>query len=86
MAKKPKKKYDRSYQAEYQATPEQKRIRAMRNTARRRAIAKYGKEALKGKDVDHIVPLSKGGTNDQSNLRIVDRSKNRSRNFKKKKS
>lgn len=86
MAKKPKKKYDRSYQAVYQATPEQKRIRAMRNTARRRAIAKYGKEALKGKDVDHIVPLSKGGTNDPSNLRIVDRSKNRSRNFKKKKS
>jgi len=86
MAKKPKKKPDRSYQAVYQATPEQKRIRAMRNTARRRAIAKYGKEALKGKDVDHIVPLSKGGTNAPSNLRIVDRSKNRSRNFKKKKS
>ncbi len=31
-----------------------------------------------GKDVDHKVPLSKGGTNDPKNLRAVPASKNRS--------
>jgi hypothetical protein len=31
-----------------------------------------------GKDVDHKTPLSKGGTNAKSNLRVVDRSTNTS--------
>lgn len=31
-----------------------------------------------GKDVDHKRPLSKGGTNSRSNLRVVDSSSNRS--------
>jgi 5-methylcytosine-specific restriction endonuclease McrA len=31
-----------------------------------------------GKDVDHKTPLSKGGTNSEKNLRVVNRSKNRS--------
>lgn len=31
-----------------------------------------------GKDVDHIHPLSKGGKNVDSNLRVVPRSENRS--------
>lgn len=31
-----------------------------------------------GKDVDHKTPLSKGGKNTPSNLRVVDASKNRS--------
>ena len=44
---------------------------------------KYGKDALKGKDVDHIKPLEKGGTNAPSNLRLVPVSKNRSRNKRK---
>lgn len=30
------------------------------------------------KDVDHIKPISKGGTNDPSNLRVVSPSANRS--------
>ena len=38
----------------------------------------------KGKDVDHIKPLENGGTSDLSNLRIVDSSKNQSRNGHKK--
>lgn len=31
-----------------------------------------------GKDVDHKTPLSKGGTNHSSNLRVVSASENRS--------
>jgi hypothetical protein len=31
-----------------------------------------------GKDVDHKTPLSKGGSTGKSNLRVVDRSSNRS--------
>jgi hypothetical protein len=31
-----------------------------------------------GKDVDHKVPLSKGGTNAKGNTRVVDAGKNRS--------
>lgn len=51
-----------------------------RKQARRIMEKKYGKAALRGKDVDHIKPLSKGGTNALSNLRLQPRSKNRSRN------
>lgn len=76
MAK--KRDYKREYE-QYHSKPEQKRNRAMRNTARRQAIKQYGKSALKGKDVDHIKPLSKGGTNAKSNRRIISSSKNRAR-------
>ena len=53
---------------------------SMRKQARRIMERKYGKAALKGKDVDHIKPLDKGGTNTLSNLRLVSINKNRSRN------
>lgn len=51
-----------------------------RKQARRIMEREHGKAALKGKDVDHIKPLAKGGTNAMSNLRLVPASKNRSRN------
>lgn len=54
-----------------------------RKQARRIMERKYGKAALKGKDVDHIKPLEKGGTNALSNLRLVPSSKNRARNKRK---
>lgn len=76
------KKRDYKKEYEWHSSPLQKRLRAMRNTARRRAQKKYGKAALKGKDIDHIKPLSKGGTNDPDNLRVQSIRKNRSRNFK----
>lgn len=63
-----------------QDTPKAVAKASARKRARRIMERKYGKAALKGKDVDHIKPLSKGGTNALSNLRLVPSSKNRARN------
>lgn len=52
MARKPR-DYKKEYR-DYQGTPEQKKRRADRNAARRKAIKKYGKAALKGKELDHV--------------------------------
>lgn len=54
----------------YDATPEHRRGRSMRNKARRIMQQKYGKAALRGKDVDHIKRVVDGGTNAISNLRL----------------
>lgn len=62
----------------YHSSPEQKKNRAARNSARAAMVKKHGKEALRGKDVDHKKPLSKGGSNGTSNLRVVSKSTNRS--------
>lgn len=62
----------------YTSKPEVKKKRAEQNAARRemekRGLAHKGD----GKDVDHRVPLSKGGKNTPSNLRVVPSSENRS--------
>ena len=71
----------RDYKDEYKkyhSSPEQKKNRAKRNAARASMVKKHGKEALRGKDVDHKKPLSKGGSNGTSNLRVVSKSTNRS--------
>lgn len=66
MAKDYKKEYKK-----YHASKKAKTQRAMRNTARRR-MAKAGLvKKGDGKHVDHIKPLSKGGTNGRKNLRVV---------------
>ena len=71
-------KRDYSQQRQYNATPEATAKRVKNNQARAEAI-KAGKASVgDGKDVDHIKPLSKGGGNSASNLRVVDKSKNRS--------
>lgn len=62
----------------YTSKPEVKKKRAEQNAARA-AMIKAGKARKgDGKDVDHKTPLSKGGTNSPSNLRVVSRSSNRS--------
>jgi hypothetical protein len=43
----------------------------------RRAMDKKGIDRT-GKDIDHVIPLSKGGTNAPGNLRLKKPSKNRS--------
>ncbi len=50
--------------------------RAKRAAARRAMDAKGVDRS--GKDIDHVVPLSKGGTNAPGNLRLKSRSANRS--------
>lgn len=63
----------------YQAKPEQVKNRTKRNAARA-TLAKAGKVRKgDGKDVDHKRPLSKGGSNKRSNLRVQSKSKNRAR-------
>lgn len=70
--------YKKEY-AKYGSSETAKEHRALCNNARRHAIRKHGKAALKGMDVDHIKPLSKGGTNAPSNRRLLPISKNRGR-------
>lgn len=61
----------------YQATPVQKKKRAKRNAARAKVAKSKGAAAVKGKDVSHKKPLSKGGSNAASNLKIQSKKKNR---------
>ena len=69
--------YKKEYE-QYQGTEEQKKNRAARNAARAK-MAKAGKvHKGDGKDVDHTKPISKGGTNKTSNLKVKTKSANRS--------
>ena len=59
---------------------EQKRDEKAPRAARARARRKMDAEGVDrtGKDIDHVKPLSKGGTNAKGNLRLVSPSDNRS--------
>lgn len=84
MAAKPRvRDYKKEYK--YHGTPEQIARRQARNAARRTLTKELGKEALKGKDVDHKVPLSKGGSNARSNLQVTSIRYNRGTKNRKKK-
>ncbi len=61
----------------YGARPEQRKKRAARNAARAKVVKTKGKAAVKGKDVGHKTPLSKGGGNSAKNLKVQSVSKNR---------
>lgn len=72
---------DRNYKREYEtyhAKPEQKKNRAKRNAARAKLMKEGRVRKGDGKDVDHKVPLSKGGSTAASNLRVKSVSANRS--------
>lgn len=77
---------NRNYKKEYenyQGKPEQIKNRSERNKARRKMEKVVGKSKLRGKDVDHKVPLSRGGSNDMKNLQITSVRYNRSKKDKK---
>lgn len=69
----------RPYKKEYQQQLDRPYEKKRRN-ARERARYHADKEGIdrNGKDIDHIKPLSKSGTNAKSNIRLVPAGKNRS--------
>ena len=74
--KRGKSKRKRDYKREYamfHGKPKQIKLRSMRNQARRKLGLKVGDP----REVDHIVPLSKNGTNHKNNLKVVSRTANR---------
>lgn len=73
MAK--KRNYRKEYD-EYHAKPEQKKRRADRNAARRSAVKKHGKAALRGKEVDHTGSHRTGRLRDVP-TRIISKAANR---------
>lgn len=70
-----KRNYRKEYD-EYHAKPEQKKRRAARNAARRKAIKKYGKKALRGKEVHHVKAPRKGSLK-RVKTRVVSKKYNR---------
>ena len=81
MKKKKTKKrdYKKEY-AEYHGTKEQIENRAKRTKARKLKKLDVGDK----REVDHITPLSKGGSNEESNLRVISRETNRKKGNKEK--
>lgn len=73
MAWKPSKADYKRYYKKYHSSDKAKKDRAARNKARRDAGLKKGDP----REVDHKVPLSKGGSYAKSNQRIVHRTTNR---------
>lgn len=62
--------------------PEQKKRRAQRNAARRQMEKEGRVHKGDGKDVDHVKHKARGKLNNsKSNLRVMDRSKNRAKNL-----
>jgi 5-methylcytosine-specific restriction endonuclease McrA len=78
-----KRNYKKEY-AEYHSKPEQKKNRAKRNSARATALKAGTVKKGDGKEVDHIKPLSKGGSNTKKNTRVVSRATNRKKGAKRK--
>ena len=76
MAEK-KRDYKKEYR-QYGGKPEHIKERSERNKARRMMGLKVGDP----REVDHIKPLSKGGSNSKRNLRIVSRKTNRRKGAK----
>lgn len=62
----------------YKSKPEQIAKRVQRNQARKEMMDAGLVKKGDGKHVDHIQPLSKGGENKRSNLRVISASANSS--------
>tara|TARA_Y100000034_G_scaffold99689_1_gene122630 strand:+ start:358 stop:606 length:249 start_codon:yes stop_codon:yes gene_type:complete len=71
----------RDYKKEYRdfhGKPKQIKLRNMRGRARKLMGLKVGDP----REVDHIRPLSRGGSNHKSNLKVVSRTANRKKGAK----
>jgi hypothetical protein len=71
-------KRDYKKQQAYDGKPSVVKDRAKRNGARRMLESEGKVSKGDGKDVDHKKPLSKGGGNSKSNLRVTSKTSNRS--------
>lgn len=60
----------------YDASPARKKARAARNKARRGALKAGAVKKGDDKQVDHKVPLSKGGSTAKSNTRVISAKRN----------
>jgi len=69
-----KRNYKKEYSRDHSGRAA-KKARAKRNAARRKAGLKKGDS----REVDHIKPLSRGGSNSRRNTRVVSRKVNRSK-------
>jgi|TARA_R110002126_G_scaffold282926_1_gene431793 hypothetical protein len=68
----------RPYKKEYDQQQERGELpKRMERQKARRAMDAKGVDRT-GKDIDHVIPLSKGGTNAPSNLKLKSPSANRS--------
>ncbi len=64
--------------AKYHSSPEQRAARSERTVARNKANADGRTSKGDGTNLDHRVPLSKGGSSAKSNLRVVSEGQNKS--------
>lgn len=62
----------------YNSKPEQRKARSERSVTRVQSNAAGTTSKGDGRDIDHIKPLSKGGSTGKSNQRVVSASSNRS--------
>ena len=76
-------KRDYSYDTKYESSAEQRHNRSERVTARRELTKAGVVSKGDGKDVDHVKPLSKGGSNRRSNLQAISAHANRSKGNRK---
>jgi len=76
MPSSPNYKRDYAQENKYKSSPEQIKAREIRNNNRRHALAKGIVHKGDGKEIDHKVPLSKGGAAAGSNLRVVSAASN----------
>ena len=83
LQEKKKKKVDYKYAYKrWHSSKKAKRARAQRNKIRRQFEREGIVRKGDGKEIDHIVPKSKGGSDGPKNLRVVSRHTNRTKGSK----